>query len=813
MSQPHGEITLVDNQVPALTAGQYSITVHQEVSGEGVNDSYLFTQPVSVLGPHFAIDAGTVHAVYPPGGSTADYTDALASISLSRAALPWLIPAFPDEDETGPSATPWLMLLLLTPEEVVTVEDASPTGAHPVPLSDYLTPRAGIVGPGFTAAQVARFERDHPEGYTTLVVDVRAEAFTATAPTLTELPHLAHGRDMEPADGELSEDGVDSLTSVVIGNRLARGSESGIYLAHLVSVEGFTSRLPPFPLPDGATTVRLVSLASWTFNGTPGAGNFAGLVAKLDVGPLLLPTRQPGDPDAAQQLIGRAVKNGYIGVDYQTRFGEDTVCWYRGPALPVRMEPNRQPAYATSAQALLYDQDTGMFDVSYAVAWESGRMALLSNRSVTLSLLEWLRRQQRTTRLLFARLGRTRAGRPSLSPPNDPADLLAPRFVSSHARRTLAEVLNRDLTSPADPGSSGPQTGPGPPRAKTGPAPEHPSPLAHPMLAMSSPTARSLLQNVLEPLPDDVTQWLAQLVLLSGLPFTTVVPDSRMLPAETIRFFHLDQNWTTALVDGALSVVDQCGADTAMVDLHRRAIHEQVRSAASTCRTRQAQRARAMRDAHRVRAGRPPSRATAQTAPPDPPGRPWSGFLLRSAIIADWPGLTVTAYEDTAGTRPLSLLRLEKVAPTVLIGIAGGQVQQVRVAKPPTTLHFGVVHVDAARSSSGTAHDLAYLRGLGGRFPSGHQLPGDPAVEVPSRPDTQGRTVLDVNALQVELSRAIVGAYHPEAPPQEPPVPPAAFGLQLVAGAETGLFIAGTEQRHAPHTPAPAAPPTGGGQR
>src|SRR6476620_8800187 len=55
-------------------------------------------------------------------------------------------------------------------------------------------------------------------------------------------------------------------------------------------------------------------------------------------------------------------------------------------------------------------------------------------------------------------------------------------------------------------------------------------------------------------LPDDVSSWLNDLQALIGVPFSYLVPDSRMLPAESIRFFAVDPNWITALIDGALSI-------------------------------------------------------------------------------------------------------------------------------------------------------------------------------------------------------------------------------------------------------------------
>ena len=73
------------------------------------------------------------------------------------------------------------------------------------------------------------------------------------------------------------------------------------------------------------------------------------------------------------------------------------------------------------------------------------------------------------------------------------------------------------------------------------------------------PRAQALTANAVSapPLPSpppDVVAWLAQLMLLYGLPFEYLAPAPSMLPPESIRFFFLDQNWTDRLIDGAASV-------------------------------------------------------------------------------------------------------------------------------------------------------------------------------------------------------------------------------------------------------------------
>jgi hypothetical protein len=53
---------------------------------------------------------------------------------------------------------------------------------------------------------------------------------------------------------------------------------------------------------------------------------------------------------------------------------------------------------------------------------------------------------------------------------------------------------------------------------------------------------------------ENITQWLAQLQLLNGIPLKYIVPLHALLPNEAIRFFKLDNNWLKHLSQGALSL-------------------------------------------------------------------------------------------------------------------------------------------------------------------------------------------------------------------------------------------------------------------
>ena len=65
-----------------------------------------------------------------------------------------------------------------------------------------------------------------------------------------------------------------------------------------------------------------------------------------------------------------------------------------------------------------------------------------------------------------------------------------------------------------------------------------------------------------------------------------------------------------------------------------------------------------------------------------------SGFLLRSRVVSGWPTLEVTGY-DEAGN-PLTVLRMDHLAPGVLLFLVEGLVHHVDIHEPAEGLHFGL---------------------------------------------------------------------------------------------------------------------------
>jgi hypothetical protein len=229
--------------------------------------------------------------------------------------------------------------------------------------------------------------------------------------------------------------------------------------------------------------------------------------------------------------------------------------------------------------------------------------------------------------------------------------------------------------------------------------------------------------------PFDLRQWLARLRLLEDVPFAYLVPDSALLPPESIRFFYLDRRWTDALVQGALSVGSVTSDDRSQLEQLHAVVRAEVDDAERQVRP----------------VGGEGARSTSGTI---------TGFLLRSRAVSGWPGMHVRAYDrelaegDNAvvpegDTRRLRLLRLERLAPAVLLALFDGVPAIVHVEEPRRGIQFGI-----RLDSSGDA-PTTFAPWIPPRDTQDPQKVIAEKVPVPCRPGSPG--VLDLKHLDRAL--------------------------------------------------------------
>ncbi len=217
---------------------------------------------------------------------------------------------------------------------------------------------------------------------------------------------------------------VADENAVILGRRLPMPGQRNV--VHLVSLEGRYSNVATFDFQDAAPTdlIRLVSLYNWEFFCEDPTKDFKGLLENLNKDPqgsetpstFRLPVPPALVPDAAastdektklqiaSQDAEKFLRAGFVPLVHRFRQGSHSVSWYHGPLVPGELggthtDPDTKqstpgtvtPCASAADELLIYDKDRGMFDASYAAAWELGRMLTLRNLRVATSLYHWKR--------------------------------------------------------------------------------------------------------------------------------------------------------------------------------------------------------------------------------------------------------------------------------------------------------------------------------------------------------------------------------------------------------------------------------------
>jgi hypothetical protein len=841
---PDVNVTFYDNFVPSLKAAQYTITVSQtlvvdttQTSHDGGNANIPsqpqapVSQTLIVRGPRFVIDPADVHRAFPPPNATGRYDDYLPMIVLNKRSLPW-------EREINLSVSdaqtyPWMALLLFSGDELLTPQPTAgsatptpsgsqqnPTCTASFPLTEVVTglsntpgPPAGILGPKMTLE-----DDEDPTKIFCNVIDIDVETFTSLLPAGNDLRYLAHVRQVSTENKEPLNMTHDGWFSVVLSNRFAiPPTDDSIVtgqrnIAHLVSLEGFETYLgTTAPVqPTGYQKVRLISLYSWAFNClSDEQENFRTLMLNLisddsEQGTdllLRLPLPEAVSSDSqsnAETTALTRLQNGYIPLSYSTQTGEQTFAWYRGPLSPVVSTDFLEttgPGTAdnplvpeNSSEAMIFDPATGLFDQSYAVAFQTGRSLALASLPFATNLLQWRRDAHALVGLLMEYIRSPHLSgilqsegilddRGNLTGVGvtDLTELLDSNLVSNAFKDFLAtEFADQIAKTIGETGGFMPEDQNQQPTNPSTPPPVVPADLAN---LMQDPVVVSLIQQLsgLEEfvngaekfeagiMPDQIIQWLAMKALLYDVPFNNLVPNERMLPVESLRFFYIDQNWIDSLIDGALSAGIQSSRDSLFHQLLRDSLHRAVDAELQEVRNR-------LRNVSSN--GNPPPLGTV------------AGFVLRSAVVSGWPGLELRAWSASDSVNPMKPLRIDRVSPTVMIGIYPDVPVKLEFNEPSEGLVFGF---------EDEGFTIRYLPGTtGATAPNIGQIirTGNPEEPIYLSPAEINQLKRAQPANQPPLNIAgLASALESKFPAPQPTLGPAAFAVEIVRVPEQMLFL------------------------
>ncbi len=621
-----GQIQFIQSHQTPLDAGEYKIEIQQTIQIENINDTFRSNLTFIVQGNRFELKPQDIHAVFPPAGSFGDHSHVLPHIALKSSTLPWERLA-----QSGNQNAPWLALIVIHEEEnllrtiqketiletafsdsqnqeltkkkkqelwqhllsgsigwIELIDDeaiivekskrkseklesefagfeeqieailAKSGNTKITTLKKLQQPSTGTIKwPGVT------LETGQQEDDKVSVIDVPKNLLSEILPTTKDLEYLAHVRQVT-GDTENSEP-----LAVVISNRLPK--KDGISTAYLVSLENRYNNNNEFNYQDATDKnyIRLVVLKSWNFSCTKGEQSFMGLLKKLNKDTLKLPTQN--NPEADQYFT-----KGYIPLRHYLRQGGKTFSWYHSPLIPGENPTNltlSQLSIRSADQLIAYNKKTGLFDISYAAAWQLGQLLALQDKKFATSLFNWKRSN-------------------------------AQKLAQNNQQALYPHLFPQQDNNSAN-----------------------------------------------NNFPEDIKTWFEQLGLLYNIPFNYLVPDEKMLPLESIRFFWLDWFWVESLLDGAFSIGRVQDSD-AQQDNNNNSLTGKAKQI--------------------------------------------TGFLMRSEVVSGWPDLQIDGSESTiTRDQPMlenqksTILRRDRLAEDVLICLFDGEIKTVDISLKPEGLHFG----------------------------------------------------------------------------------------------------------------------------
>ncbi len=417
---PKGSMYLFDYASPPLPPGSYRAHAETDVTVKGTVQTLDVDNYFDVVGPRFNLSPTEVSGVFPPRNGHGPYQDALAQVAIKRRTLPWERPidagaphsiGQPSDGQGLPAdyPTPWLALLLF--------EEGEYTLLQGVPLPN-VVPKAVFQQLGSPANVLC----DAVEADLSLV--------QAIMPSKEELQLLSHVRWVNKDDRELSVEGSDGWFAIVMTNRVP--SPNAKCRACLVSVEQRTDLVkadPPvshipepvfvvtefeardagpmeletsrlqevIPLPAASrlgavqpAKARLVLLHSWQFV-CEGNGTFFDLMQNLDVG-MIGKVEVAGQPPLTD--------TSHLPIELHDRGGTEETSLYRGPLVPFILTRDTLGPYHSADQARRATPEAGVEDISYAAAFEVGRLLAAADARLAQELMRWRRQAyQQSARL------------------------------------------------------------------------------------------------------------------------------------------------------------------------------------------------------------------------------------------------------------------------------------------------------------------------------------------------------------------------------------------------------------------------------
>lgn len=349
------DFQLADSFCPQLEEGTYTIHGAQTVT-QPQRDDFTVTKEFYIAANLQTVAQEDVFQVYPAPRQQGDFSGTLPFIVLNNEVYPWIRHWTADVDGLR---IPWLALILVSEKEGPVETDV--TYAELAGLQE-----SGVFFPydGKAVTTCGKDDMLH-------ILTVPLETYQAVMPAVEDLPWLTHAKFVNLSATEDAVSQQDGWFSTIVANRFvpSDGDTPLKTTAHLICVDGYLNG----SIPRDCQRVRFLSLYHWDmYSEKTEDRSFVSLVNGLgqNVG----------------QVSESSLKPHYL------RTGEKTYSVYHSPLQPFSScrndSINGEETYTADGR-LIYDPQTGILDVSYAAAFNLGRLITLSRPGEAEKIAAW----------------------------------------------------------------------------------------------------------------------------------------------------------------------------------------------------------------------------------------------------------------------------------------------------------------------------------------------------------------------------------------------------------------------------------------
>ena len=379
---------LADYYLPPLTEGKYRTTYKQVLQqNPKVEGEYSNTKDFCVAVNTEILPENEVFSVRPLPEQSGDFSAELPFIVLNNPAYPWMKSIF----DSNNKPIPWPALIVVSEKEIIEEKDVLYNDLNNLKGSEVYFPY-----------EENKLLPCNPNDKVH-VITIAKDTFKKIMPSQQDRYWLTHCKKIDLSDAEDKTAQNDGYFSVIIANRIPpynakqiittedkdknkeenqNGNSDNINnkitnTAHFIAAYCY----------DGCENedeyincklIKLISLYHWKFNSDTDVVDkaFEPLVRDLNKGSVHKQTLKP----------------------HYLRTGEKTYSLYHSPIQPINygraQNLNGEKKY-TSDGRLIYYKNHGIFDASYAAAFNLGRIVTLSHNTEAQQIVNW-RKSQKT---------------------------------------------------------------------------------------------------------------------------------------------------------------------------------------------------------------------------------------------------------------------------------------------------------------------------------------------------------------------------------------------------------------------------------